>query len=387
MAHSTIHTDTAKESTLLTLTEYECISARACERRGTEWARGGARVRLVKRKPTGENCPSASRSEVIIGGARPRMRRGAALALALALLATAAWTPTGAAREKTPNLDPTAGHRLRGGAPLFDTDDDPSTIAPGPGEIGPTAPAPATALAVPEIPKVLHVVWKTEKLPKFAEKYVKSWTDNHPGWEVRRWTDESMVEFVKEHFPRDVAMFRSFPTGVFRADTFRYMLMSVIGGVYADLDMESLRPIDPLLRGQRCLVGQEPSAHAALIVSVPRHACNAWLASAPGVPFWDEVLSEVRTRSKGVMSRWNPPSVTGPEMLGAVMDRTGHGDGGCGLVDPPEALYPAVDKSAFNSMRERCEGVAPPAGGVRRRSTSCVGWRPRGRTRRSPAWR
>ena len=363
MAHSTIHTDTAKESTLLTLTEYECISARACERRGTEWARGGARVRLVKRKPTGENCPSASRSEVIIGGARPRMRRGAALALALALLATAAWTPTGAAREKTPNLDPTAGHRLRGGAPLFDTDDDPSTIAPGPGEIGPTAPAPATALAVPEIPKVLHVVWKTEKLPKFAEKYVKSWTDNHPDWEVRRWTDESMVEFVKEHFPRDVAMFRSFPTGVFRADTFRYMLMSVIGGVYADLDMESLRPIDPLLRGQRCLVGQEPSAHAALIVSVPRHACNAWLASAPGVPFWDEVLSEVRTRSKGVMSRWNPPSVTGPEMLGAVMDRTGRGDGGCGLVDPPEALYPAVDKSAFNSMRERCEGVAPPAGG------------------------
>ena len=58
-----------------------------------------------------------------------------------------------------------------------------------------------------------------------------------------------------------------------------------------------------------------------------------------------------------------PPSVTGPEMLGSVMDRTGHGDGGCGLVDPPEALYPAVDKSAFNSMRERCEGMAPPAGG------------------------
>ena len=94
-------------------------------------------------------------------------------------------------------------------------------------------------------------------------------------------------------------MFRSFPTGVFRADTFRYMLMSIIGGVYVDLDMESLRPIDPLLRGQRCLVGQEPSAHAALIVSVSRHACNAWLASAPGVPFWDEVLAEVRVRSKG----------------------------------------------------------------------------------------
>ena len=136
-------------------------------------------------------------------------------------------------------------------------------------------------MAVPEIPKVLHVVWKTEKLPKFAEKYVKSWTDNHPDWEVRRWTDESMVEFVKEHFPREAAMFRSFPTGVFRADTFRYMLMSVIGGVYATSTMESLRPIDPLLRGQRCLVGQEPSAHAALIVFFLGTRQRVRLASAP----------------------------------------------------------------------------------------------------------
>jgi len=32
------------------------------------------------------------------------------------------------------------------------------------------------------------------------------------------------------------------------------------------------------------------------------------------------------------------PLFTGPEMLTAVLQRTGHGTpGGCGLVDPPEA--------------------------------------------------
>ena len=299
-------------------------------------------------------------------------KRGAALALALALLATAAWTPAGAAR-KTPrdiDPDPSAGHRLRGGAPLFDTDDDPIR-APAFHHRDEIPPAPQTqlddmdAVALPTIPKVLHVVWKTEKLPKFAEKYVKSWVDNHPTWTVRRWTDESMLQFVKKHFPSDVRMFNHFPTGVFRADTFRYMLMAVEGGVYADLDMESLRPMDPLLHGKRCLVGQEPSAHASLIVSAPRHVCNAWLASAPSLPFWDVVLDEVRVRSKGSMSKWNPPSITGPEMLGSVMSRSGYDDshGGCGLVDPPEALYPAVDKSAFNSMKERCEHVESPVGG------------------------
>ena len=84
MAHSTIHTDTAKESTLLALTEYECISARACERRGTEWGTRVTTCDEAKTRPA--KTARASRSEVI-GGARPSMRRGAALALALALLA------------------------------------------------------------------------------------------------------------------------------------------------------------------------------------------------------------------------------------------------------------------------------------------------------------
>jgi len=46
-----------------------------------------------------------------------------------------------------------------------------------------------------------------------------------------------MLAFVREHFPRDEGMWHSFPTGVFRADTFRYMVLRVVGGVYVDLDM------------------------------------------------------------------------------------------------------------------------------------------------------
>ena len=137
-----------------------------------------------------------------------------------------------------------------------------------------------------KIPKILHLLWVTHQLPRFAEGYKRSWLENHPGWRVIQWTDESMLNFVREHFPRDVSMWHSFPTGVFRADTFRYMVLRVIGGVYVDLDMESLRPVDPLLTGHTCLLGQEPSAHARLMVNKPRHICNAWMASAVGEPFW-----------------------------------------------------------------------------------------------------
>ena len=209
------------------------------------------------------------------------------------------------------------------------------------------------------IPKVIHLLWKTDELPEFAREFVHSWVRLHPSWQVRRWTDASMLAFVRAHFPGDEAMWRRFPTGVFRADTFRYMVLRVVGGVYVDLDVEALRSMDELIEGRTCLIGQEPAAHAVLLGDRPRHACNAWMASAPGEPFWDHALEEIRRRAEGRMNKFNPPSVTGPEMLDAVLERTGYASpGGCGLVDPPEVLYPAVDKSALATLREKCDRLS-----------------------------
>jgi hypothetical protein len=74
-----------------------------------------------------------------------------------------------------------------------------------------------------KIPRIIHLLWKTSTLPKFSEQYKRSWLENHKGWRVIQWTDDNMLAFVREHFPRDEPMWHSFPTGVFRADTFRYM--------------------------------------------------------------------------------------------------------------------------------------------------------------------
>ena len=52
-----------------------------------------------------------------------------------------------------------------------------------------------------------------------------------------------------------------------------------------DLDVEALRSMDELIEGRTCLIGQEPAAHAVLLGDRPRHACNAWMASAPGSRF------------------------------------------------------------------------------------------------------
>ena len=67
------------------------------------------------------------------------------------------------------------------------------------------------------------------------------------------------------------------------------------GGMYADLDMEALRDLSPLLKGNT-----EP-VFAALMDDPPnnfRHNIpNAWMASPAGHPFW-QVRAPIRGSSR-----------------------------------------------------------------------------------------
>ncbi len=71
-------------------------------------------------------------------------------------------------------------------------------------------------------------------------------------------------------------------------------------GVYADLDFEALRNLEPLLEGHTGAVLAAMDGDRDFDHSVP----NAWLASSRHHPFWLFVLQTIiRTAGKGDMSR------------------------------------------------------------------------------------
>lgn len=61
---------------------------------------------------------------------------------------------------------------------------------------------------------------------------------------------------------------KKFRSGIEKSDILRYLLLYHYGGVYADLDVECLRPFEPLLRRHSgkssfgCVFGAEPHGHA-----------------------------------------------------------------------------------------------------------------------------
>jgi len=168
------------------------------------------------------------------------------------------------------------------------------------------------------IPKIIHQIWKTTAVPVVWKDCVLSWRRAHPDFRYRLWTDKDCRALVRSAFPEFLQTFDAYDYDIQRADVMRYLILLHQGGIYADLDVECLRPLDPLLAGRRLVIGREPPAHARFWRR-PGMLCNAVMAGAPGHRFWRAVLARARLRPKAVY-HYEVVSGSGPLLLTDVLD-------------------------------------------------------------------
>jgi inositol phosphorylceramide mannosyltransferase catalytic subunit len=125
------------------------------------------------------------------------------------------------------------------------------------------------AAAEHKIPRVIHRIWLgPDPVPDEFESYAESWRRHHPEWELRLWRDEDLPELS---CAAQIGRTRRFKAIY---DMTRLELLRQMGGVVIDLDVEALRPIDPLLEGVTAFVGRTSSGNRVgnqVIGAVARH--------------------------------------------------------------------------------------------------------------------
>lgn len=122
---------------------------------------------------------------------------------------------------------------------------------------GNTAPGVSTAQG---FPKKVWQTWKTDPL-QFDERdstTARTWIQKNPGFRYEVLTDTNDMGYVEYHFgpgglnrPDIVEMYRSIDATIIKADLLRYMVMYAEGGVYADIDVEALKPISRFIPDHR----------------------------------------------------------------------------------------------------------------------------------------
>lgn len=175
------------------------------------------------------------------------------------------------------------------------------------------------------IPQIFHQTWKTSDIPDEWQACVQSWRSHHPHWQFILWTDASSRQFINDHYPEFLACYDGYSYNIQRADVIRYCVLHTYGGVYADLDMECLQPIEPLLAKHTFVVGYEPPLQTQDMQEASVIG-NAFIASVPGHRLLSAVLRSLMTTDPRITVHREVLTTTGPLMLSRVVRDYPHDD-------------------------------------------------------------
>ena len=151
------------------------------------------------------------------------------------------------------------------------------------------------------IPRVFHQIWVgPDRLPDEYARYQRTWLDQHPGWELRFWTDDNLPDRLRR--PEGYERLRS---PVERADILRLEVVYLFGGVHVDVDFECLRSIEPLIGEAEFFIGlaKPERVNGALFGAVAGHAVLA------------RALDEIRPREVYGYDK----EATGPRFLDRIV--------------------------------------------------------------------
>ncbi|KAL2121182.1 hypothetical protein VTJ04DRAFT_5209 [Mycothermus thermophilus] len=108
----------------------------------------------------------------------------------------------------------------------------------------------------PEFPRKIWQTWKVNPL-RFEERDLntaRTWLAKNPDYRYEVLTDDNDMRYVEWHFgpngfnrPDIVQFYRDVKAAIVKADLLRYLIMYAEGGVYADIDVEALKPVSKFI--------------------------------------------------------------------------------------------------------------------------------------------
>jgi len=105
------------------------------------------------------------------------------------------------------------------------------------------------------IPNIIHYCWfGGNPLPPLAVKCIESWKTHCPDYEIKEWNEDNF-DINMARYSKEAAEVGKW---AFVADVVRFYVIYNYGGIYLDIDVELLKPIDRFL-DTRMFLGFESS--------------------------------------------------------------------------------------------------------------------------------
>ena len=133
------------------------------------------------------------------------------------------------------------------------------------------------------IPKIIHAIWFSgDPMPELYRRCLASWKKYTPDYEIKIWNLETYKPDHCLFFEQAI----EHGNWAFASDYARADLLRRYGGIYMDLDVEMLRPIDDLLYNDAYMSFE----------SLDRIECGSGMGARPGHPILQEICESYENR-------------------------------------------------------------------------------------------
>ena len=99
-----------------------------------------------------------------------------------------------------------------------------------------------------KIPRLIIQTWKNNDIPSKYINSIRSIKRYNPNYKFMFFTDKDIDKFIKEEYPQYYSTYKRLPVIIQKIDFFRYIAVYHYGGIYFDLDMTGLYPLDNILK-------------------------------------------------------------------------------------------------------------------------------------------
>lgn len=133
------------------------------------------------------------------------------------------------------------------------------------------------------IPKIIHYCWFGKNpLPDKAKKCIESWKKFMPDYEIKEWNEDNFnVNIIK--YTAEAYKLKKY---AFVSDYARFWILYNYGGVYFDVDVELIKPIDDII-ARGAFMGCEKSRYENITFNP---ATGLGMAAPTHHPFYEKVL-------------------------------------------------------------------------------------------------
>lgn len=160
------------------------------------------------------------------------------------------------------------------------------------------------------IPKVIYQTWATKELSDGMNKLSKSWKINNPFYKYIIYDDNDCYEFIKKNFNKDILeAYNNLKYNALKADLWRYCILYLKGGFYADIDTLCMSSLDSFYNKKTELV-------TPIDFGKKYHLFNAFIGVIPKHPIMKYCIESIVENTKKKTDYKDKRDVAGPGVLG-----------------------------------------------------------------------